>query len=233
MTIALLRSWFHDGCRVAKPWATLSLLISIGMFFSIYYVAVYLQQHSFINESYVPLFTTKGDFSAALSLMKANMMVLAIHFLACIAAWIVNVRFDYYLERKISAKEVGEKINEGLDFVSSRQSLRKFLGRITMAGVTALVIFSIVRQTIYIAGNIVSASDTLGLSILTLLSRAALHGLFELTAIFLPLAALILIGQKQQWEQLPAAAFLSIILAVPMLALAAIIETWVTGGLFV
>ena len=233
MTVALLKSWLHDGGRVAKPWVVLSAAISLSMLVAIYFVAVYLLKSQFTNDSYRPLFTTSGDFESVLRLMKANLMVLAIHVLACVAAWLVNVRLDCYLEERISAKEVNDKINEGLDFVSKRQALQRSLGRLTMAGVSALIIFSILRQIVYISGELNVASHTLHLSVLTLLARASLHGLFELTAIFLPLAALLLLGRRRQWDQLIAAAALSIILAIPMLLLAAVIETWVTGALFV
>jgi uncharacterized membrane protein SpoIIM required for sporulation len=123
-------------------------------------------------------------------------------------------------------------VNVRIEFAPSRQALQSAVCQLTIGLVTALIIFAIGRQIIHIAGNMVAASNTLDLSVLTLMARASLHGLFELTAIFLPLGALILLGRRRQWDQLPAAAALSTIVAIPMLLIAAGIETWVTGGLF-
>ena len=207
----LLKAWLADRGQVAKPWVVISAAISFSMLAAIYLCATYWPNPQSVNESYTPLFTTRGDFSSVLNLMKANLMVLAIYVVACVAVWMVNVR---------------------IEFAPSRQALQSAVCQLTIGLVTALIIFAIGRQIIHIAGNMVAASNTLDLPVLTLMARASLHGLFELTAIFLPLGALILLGRRRQWDQLPAAAALSTIVAIPMLLIAAGIETWVTGGLF-
>ena len=61
MTVALLKSWLHDGGRVAKPWVVLSAAISLSMLVAIYFVAVYLLKSQFTNDSYRPLFTNDDD----------------------------------------------------------------------------------------------------------------------------------------------------------------------------
>ena len=57
------------------------------------------------------------------------------------------------------------------------------------------------------------------------------HALLELTALFLPLAAWTLAARREAWEELLAATFVTVALAVPMLVAAALIETYVTPDL--
>ena len=59
-----------------------------------------------------------------------------------------------------------------------------------------------------------------GLLIVTVLP----HALLELTAVFLPLAAWLIASRKNQWEDLLAATFVTVGLAIPMLLAATAIE---------
>ena len=54
------------------------------------------------------------------------------------------------------------------------------------------------------------------------------HALPELTALFLPLAAWTLASRRGAWEDLLAATFVTVAIAVPVLVAAAAVETWVT-----
>jgi uncharacterized membrane protein SpoIIM required for sporulation len=56
---------------------------------------------------------------------------------------------------------------------------------------------------------------------------------FELVALFLPLAAWIIASRRGQWEQLLAATLVTVAVAVPVLVVAAFIEVYVSPHLFV
>ena len=58
------------------------------------------------------------------------------------------------------------------------------------------------------------------------------HAIPELVALFLPLAAWIIASRKGEWEQLLAATFVTVALAVPVLVVAAIVEVYVSPHLF-
>ena len=53
------------------------------------------------------------------------------------------------------------------------------------------------------------------------------HAIPELTALFLPLAAWLIASRRGQWNQLLAATFITVLLAVPVLVAAATIEVYV------
>jgi hypothetical protein len=53
------------------------------------------------------------------------------------------------------------------------------------------------------------------------------HALPELTALFLPLAAWLIASRRGEWNQLLAATFITVLLAIPVLILTAAIEVYV------
>ncbi len=57
------------------------------------------------------------------------------------------------------------------------------------------------------------------------------HALPELFALFLPLAAWTLASRRGAWNELLAATLVTTAIAIPLLVLAAALETWVTPGL--
>ena len=59
------------------------------------------------------------------------------------------------------------------------------------------------------------------------------HALPELTALFLPLAAWTLASRRGAWDELLAATIVTVAIAVPVLVLAAAIETWVSPAMLV
>ena len=57
------------------------------------------------------------------------------------------------------------------------------------------------------------------------------HALPELFAVFLPLAAWSLASRRGAWDELLAATIATTAIAIPLLLLAGVIETWVTPRL--
>ena len=58
------------------------------------------------------------------------------------------------------------------------------------------------------------------------------HAVPELTALFLPLAAWIIASRRGEWDQLLAATFVTVAIAVPVLVVAALIEVYVSPHVF-
>ena len=58
------------------------------------------------------------------------------------------------------------------------------------------------------------------------------HAILELIALFLPLAAWIIASRRGEWDQLLAATFVTVAIAVPILVIAALIEVYVSPHLF-
>jgi uncharacterized membrane protein SpoIIM required for sporulation len=53
------------------------------------------------------------------------------------------------------------------------------------------------------------------------------HALPELTALFLPLAAWLIASRRGEWNQLLAATLVTVLIAIPVLLLAATVEVYV------
>ena len=75
------------------------------------------------------------------------------------------------------------------------------------------------------------AAAQLGVSPLRLLVTLAPHAIPELFALFLPLAAWTIAAQRKAWNELLAATFVTIAIAIPIIVAAAALETWVTPRL--
>ena len=93
-----------------------------------------------------------------------------------------------------------------------------------MIGVTC---FSLFTQTIALGLVGSTISWDLGISVPLLVLTALPHALLELTAVFLPLAAWTIASRKDEWDQLLAATFVTVALAIPMLVVAATWEVYV------
>ena len=71
------------------------------------------------------------------------------------------------------------------------------------------------------------------MSPLLLLVALAPHALPELFALFLPLAAWTLASRRGAWNELLAATFVTTAIAIPIVILAAAVETWVSPHLLI
>jgi hypothetical protein len=67
--------------------------------------------------------------------------------------------------------------------------------------------------------------------ICALLLALSPHAVPELFALFLPLAAWTLASRRGAWNELLAATFVTVAIAIPIVIAAAAVETWVTPGL--
>ncbi len=100
-------------------------------------------------------------------------------------------------------------------------------GRLAIAFVGAATLFSLGTQA-WVLGR-VAADLALQLDISTgmLLLTLLPHAVPELMALFLPLAAWLIASRRDEWEELLAATFVTVAIAVPTLVLAACLEVFV------
>jgi uncharacterized membrane protein SpoIIM required for sporulation len=100
-------------------------------------------------------------------------------------------------------------------------------GPVAIGWVIAVTIFSLLTQSLALGLHAATVSNQLGMSSALLVLTVLPHALIELTAVFLPLAAWLIASRRDEWHDLLAATFLTVGLALPMLAIAAAIEvTW-------
>jgi hypothetical protein len=149
--------------------------------------------------------------------VESNMLVLALHAMACVAGFIAGSSLPLQAEH-----------HDGFS-----RWVHEHGGRIAIAFVVAATTFSLSAQAYLIGHSLAGVSHFLGVSPGLLLLGVLPHAIPELVALFLPLAAWILASRRGEWEQLLAATVVTVAVAVPMLVVAAFIEVYVSPHLFV
>ena len=92
-------------------------------------------------------------------------------------------------------------------------------------------LFSLGTQAYALGHGAASLSAQLDISPALLLVSLLPHALPELFALFLPLAAWSIASARGAWNELLAATFTTTAVAIPLLVMAAAIETWITPDL--
>ena len=105
-------------------------------------------------------------------------------------------------------------------------------GRLAIFFVIAATSFSLSAQAYLIGRALGGVSLFLGVSPGLLLLCVLPHAVPELIALFLPLAAWIIASRRGEWEQLLAATFVTVAVAVPVLMAAAAVEVYVSPHVF-
>jgi Stage II sporulation protein M len=141
-----------------------------------------------------------------------NGLVLALHALACVAGFMAG-----------SSLPTAATAYSGL-----WRRVHDRAGPLAIGFVVAATVFSLATQGYALGHRAADLGAQLGVSPLLLLVGLLPHALPELTALFLPLAAWTLASRRGAWEELLAATFVTVAVAVPVLVAAAAVETWVT-----
>jgi len=144
-----------------------------------------------------------------------NGLVLALHAMACVAGFIAGSSMPLEAQRY---KGVWRWIHDKA-------------GPLAIAFVSGATAFSLLTQS-YVLGSATSTlAAQLDVSPALLLLALLPHALPELVALFLPLAAWIIASRRAEWHQLLAATFATVLLAIPVLVAAAVVEVYASPGL--
>ena len=100
-------------------------------------------------------------------------------------------------------------------------------GELAILFVCAVTLFSLSTQALYLGFQGSTIAFQLQISIATLLLSVLPHALLELSALFLPLAAWLIASRRGEWNQLLAATFVTVLIAIPCLLAAATIEVYI------
>jgi hypothetical protein len=205
-----LARWNRSPHSVLWPWVRGSLAVTGLLLATIWVVAALATPDptgaAFPGVSYP---AQPSDFAFVL---YRNGLVLALHALACVAGFMAG-----------SALPTVATGYSGL-----WRKVHDRAGPLAIGFVVAATLFSLGTQAYALGHGAADLSGELGLSPLVLLLGLLPHALPELTALFLPLAAWTLASRRGAWEELLAATFVTVAVAVPVLVLAAAIETWVS-----
>jgi hypothetical protein len=145
-----------------------------------------------------------------LAILSKNLLVLALHAMACVAGFIAGSSLP--LQAQLAGGWRGAVHDHGR--------------RIALACVVGATTFSLCWQAYLVGTSAGRVAFRLGTSPLLLLLGLLPHALPELVALFLPLAAWVIASRRGEWEQLLAAAAVSVAVAVPVLVVTAMWEVY-------
>jgi hypothetical protein len=212
-TRAALQRWSWQPSKPLLPWSAGSLAIAVTLLAATWVVATISTPDPssvFFPGLYAP--ANLGDFGFVL---YRNGLVLALHGFACVAGFMAGS----------SLPQVAEGYSGVWRWVHDKA------GPLAIAFVIAATLFSLCTQA-YALGNAASTlSAQLEISPALLLLGLSLHAIPELFALFLPLAAWTIAAQRKAWNELLAATFVTVAIAIPIILAAAAVETWVTPRL--
>jgi hypothetical protein len=212
-TRATLRAWQHRPGVVAG-WAAGSAVAAAGLLAAVWVVAS-------LDHGYEQIVALRPPFAVGgpadvLHVLQSNLLVLALHAMACVAGFIAGASLPLQAEH-----------HNGVS-----RWLHEHGGRIAIAFVACATAFSLSAQAYVIGHGLAGVSHFLRVSPAILLVSVLPHAIPELIALFLPLAAWIVASRKGEWDQLLAATVVTVAIAVPVLVVAALIEVYVSPHLF-
>ena len=208
-TRAALARWHRRPWVVLGPWLALSVLIAVALLFAVYVIAR-LSPPDY-TRYVIPGYNTDPRLSDYGDVLLRNFLVLALHALACVAGFMAG-----------SSLPLSASKRHGLSRVVHERA-----GPLAIAFVTGATVFSLATQAYVIGGSASSIAMQLGIGPAALILALVPHALPELTALFLPLAAWLIASRQKRWDELLAATFVTVAIAIPVLLASAAVELYV------
>jgi len=201
--------WRADPPAVLGPWFAGAMAIAFGLLAAIWLVSLLVTPDP--TPYYVPGLDGPIGPADLAPILWRNLLVLALHATACVAGFIAGSSMRQVAETKTGLSRV----------------IHERAGPVAIGWVIAVTVFSLLTQSLALGLHAATVSNQLGMSSALLVLTVLPHAMIELTAVFLPLAAWLIASRRDEWHDLLAGTFLTVGLALPMLAIAATIEvTW-------
>ena len=208
-TRAAFDAWNIRPWAVLRGWLALSVAIAVALLGAVWVVAGMFTPD--ITPIHLPGLTEPSHPADLLPILWRNSLVLALHATACIAGFIAGASMP------IAAAQ--------------RTGLSRWIhvkaGEFAILFVSAVTLFSLTTQALILGFQGSTLAFQLHISRAALIFSVLPHALPELTALFLPLAAWLIASRRGQWNQLLAATFITVAMAVPTLIVSATIEVYV------
>jgi uncharacterized membrane protein SpoIIM required for sporulation len=204
-----LDAWAERPWAVLRGWVALSVAIALSLLAATWVVAGLLTPD--LTPIHLAGFTHASEPDDLLPILWRNSLVLALHGTACIAGFIAGASMPI-----AAAQRTGFS-----------RWIHVKAGEFAILFVAAVTLFSLCTQALYLGFQGSTIAYQLQITRLELIVSVLPHALPELTALFLPLAAWLIASRKGEWNQLLAATLVTVLLAIPVLLLAATIEVYV------
>ncbi len=204
-----LRRWNESPWRVMRPWIVWSAVVAVALLLAVYVVAGLSTPDP--TGIYIPGLRHGPQAEDIGLILFRNSLVLALHAFACVAGFIALNSLPYSAAQRSGISRI----------------VHEKAGPYAMLFVAGATLFSLATQAYFIGGILATASAQLGFSNGHLLLLLMPHAMIELTALFLPLAAWLVASRRGDWDQLLAATFVTVAIAVPALIVSVSLEVYV------
>jgi len=204
-----LEAWSERPWAVLGGWIALSLAVAATLLFATWVVGGLLTPD--LTPVHIAGLTYPAEPDDLLPILWRNSLVLALHATACIAGFIAGASMPI-----AAAQRTGFS-----------RWIHVKAGELAILFVAAVTLFSLSTQALYLGFQCSTISYQLDITRAELILSVLPHAIPELTALFLPLAAWLIASRRGEWNQLLAATFLTVALAVPVIVAAAVVEVYV------
>ncbi|HEY8083534.1 MAG TPA: hypothetical protein VIE64_08300 [Solirubrobacterales bacterium] len=201
-------AWNGRSWAVLRGWAALSLAIALVLLGAVWVVAGLLTPDR--TPIHMPGLTEPSGVGDLTPILWRNSLVLALHATACVAGFIAGASMPI-----AAAQRTGFS-----------RWIHVKAGEFAILFVAAVTLFSLSTQALYLGFQGATISFQLEISHALLILSVLPHAIPELTALFLPLAAWLIASRRGEWNQLLAATFITVLLAIPVLLAAATTEVY-------
>ncbi len=207
-TRATLAAWRAGRWRVLRGWFALSLAIALTPLCAVLVTSGFLTPD--LTAWKIPGYNEPAGLGEMLPILYRNGLVLALHATACVAGFIAGASMPLAAEQRTGFP----------------RWVHVKAGELAILFVCAVTLFSLLTQAFFLGFQGSTLAFQLHISRLDLILSVLPHALIELSALFLPLAAWLIASRRGQWNQLLAATAVTVVIAVPMLIVAALIEVY-------
>ncbi len=213
-TRTTLRAWQHRPLPVLGAWVGGSALAAAGLLGAVLVIATVFGGYVQPIELRPPF--AVGNPGDVATVLTRNLLVLALHAMACVAGFIAGSSLPLQAESKSGVS----------------RWVHEHGGRIAIAFVVCATTFSLSAQAYLLGHTLAGVAHFVNVPPALLLLGLLPHALPELIALFLPLAAWIIASRRGEWDQLLAATVVTVAIALPVLVGAAFVEVYVSPHLF-
>ena len=212
-TRATLDRWRDDPWPVLRGWLFWSALTAVGLLTAVFFVARLSTPDP--TPLIFPGVNADANLHDALHVLIRNLLVLALHAMACVAGFMAGSTLPQQAEsRRGLSRLVHEKA-----------------GPLAIGFVCCATAFSLFTQADILGHSASTLAWHLNISPALLMVGLLPHALLELTALFLPLAAWVIASRRDRWDELLAATWVTVAIALPVLLAASAIEVYVSPRL--
>ncbi|MCW2991694.1 MAG: hypothetical protein JWM73_2288 [Solirubrobacterales bacterium] len=199
-----------ESARGLREWTAVAAAIAAALLLAVWVVARAATPDP--TPLQFPGLTEPAHLRDAVHVFGRNLLVLALHSMACLAGY-------------LAGKSLPE---EAARYRGVLRAIHDNAGPMAIAFVSAATIFSLVTQAYVLGSGAASLAAQGGVSEARLLVGMLPHAVPELIALFLPLAAWLLASRRGAWDELLRATVVTTAIALPVLAASALIEVFVS-----